>query len=73
MHKNKVFPNIYLIYIKNFTLLKDFSSMSQSIFTKYSCDSIFLLTVFLLKVFSGRTFPCNVCVVNTGMSARMIQ
>ena len=73
MHKNKVFPNIYLIYIKNFTLLKDFSSMSQSIFTKYSCDSIFLLTVFLLKVFSGRTFSCNVCVVNTGMSVRMIQ
>ena len=27
MYKNKIFPNIYLIYIKDFTFFNEFSSM----------------------------------------------
>ena len=73
MHQNKIFPNIFLIYIKNFTLLKEFSSMLQSIFTIYNSDIMFLLTVYFFKVFPGCTFPCNVSVVNVGMYVRMIQ
>ena len=70
MRINKIFPNIYLIY---FTLLKGFSSMCQSIFTILNSDSMFLLTVYFLKVCPGCTFPCNVPVVNIGMYVRMIQ
>ena len=56
MNKNKIFLNIYLIYIKNFTLLKEFSSMLQSIFAIHNSDSMLLLTVLQLalgKVSSG--------------------
>ena len=73
MPKNKIFPNIYLIYVKKFTLLKKFSSMYQSIFTIHSSDSMFLLTVYFFKVCPGCTSPCNVPLVNIGMYVTMIQ
>ena len=73
MHKNKIFPNIYLIYIKNFTLFKEFSSMWQSIFTKYSSDSMILLTAYLFKTCPDYTSPWNVFVVYIRMYVRMIQ
>ena len=58
MNKNKIFLNIYLIYIKNFTLLKEFSSMRQSIFAIHNSDSMLLLTVLqlALRKVSSRTF-----------------
>ena len=50
VHKNKIFPNIYLIYIKNFTLLKEFFSMCQSILTIhkfiFNNSAPFLLNIF---------------------------
>ena len=77
MDKNKIFPKelkeLEELSIKNFTLLKEFSSMSQSIFTIYNSDSMFLLTVYFFKVCPGCTSPCNVPVVNIGIYVRMIQ
>ena len=73
MHKNKIFPNTYLIYIKNFTLLKELSSMRQSIFAIHNSDSMFLLKVYFFRVCPGSTSPCNVAVVNIGMYVRITQ
>ena len=73
MHKNKTFPNIYWIYIKKLKLLKEFSSLWQSFFTIYNSDSMFLLTVYFLKVCPGCISPCSVSVINIGMYVKMIQ
>ena len=71
--KNKILLNIYLIYIKNVTLIKKLSSMCQSIFTIHISDSMFPLTVYIFKVFLGCAYLRNNPVVNLGMYVRMIQ
>ena len=73
MHKNKIFPNIYLTYIKNCTLFTEFSSMCQSIYTIYNSDSLLLSTVYFLKVCPGCISPCNVPVIKIGMYVKLIQ
>ena len=73
MHRNKIFLNIYLIYIKNFTLLKEFSSMWQYIFIIYNSEACSCWLYIFFKVCLGWISPCNISVVKVGMHVRMIQ